>query len=176
MISLRIYLSFWCRCPYCLFLFTSLIFKMNHQDFPPSEPCSCPVCVQFCQRPGWWTVDEAARAIVAGLSDRMMLEISPEQDFGVLSPAFKGNEGNYALQMYAPNGCTFLNDKLCDLFGTGLQPLECRFCHHDRPGQGIKCHEAIESDWNSEIGKRWVVRWGNITGFWERQGLLLKEK
>jgi len=147
-----------------------------HKKYPPSEPCSCDRCVSFCKRPGWWTVDEAARAIEAGVADRMMLEVSPEFSLAVLSPAFKGNEGNYAIQLYAEQGCTFLKNNRCELFGTGNQPLECRFCHHDREGEGTACHSAIENDWNREQGKRLVVRWGNHTGFWQRNGFLLKEK
>ena len=65
-----------------------------YEKYPPSEPCSCEVCKAFCIRPGWWTVKEAARAIVEGYGNRMMLEIAPEFTFGVLSPAFKGCEGD----------------------------------------------------------------------------------
>jgi hypothetical protein len=144
--------------------------------YPPSESCTCPTCVSFCKRPGWWTVEEASRAIDSGLADRMMLEVSPDHHFGVLSPAFKGNECNYALQTYARNGCTFLSGGLCELFNTGNQPLECRYCHHNRPGLGEKCHLDIETDWNTEYGKRLIVRWGNITGFWLRQNLVVVEK
>jgi hypothetical protein len=50
----------------------------------------------------------------------MMLEMSPELTFGVLSPAYKGNEGNLALQFFAGQGCTFLKNNLCELYGTGL--------------------------------------------------------
>ena len=146
------------------------------EKYPPSAPCSCDTCRNYCVRPGWWTVEEAEMAIKAGYADRMMLEISPEKDFGVLSPAFKGNEVNYALQIYSKNGCTFLNDGLCELFGTGHQPLECRFCHHDRKGKGPECHAAIEKEWNTPHAKRIIVRWGNLTGFWERQGLRVEEK
>jgi hypothetical protein len=150
--------------------------KSLTRKYPPSEPCSCKKCVSFCQRPGWWSVEEASKAIDAGYGNRMMLEISPDRSFGVLSPAFKGNESNYALQIFSMYGCTFLNNELCELFETGLQPLECRYCHHDRPGLGKKCHFDIEKDWNTEYGKRLIVRWGNITGFWQKQGFLLKEK
>jgi hypothetical protein len=146
------------------------------KKYPPSDPCSCDVCKSYCKRPGWWTVKEAENAIREGMASRMMLEISPEKDFGVLSPAFKGNEVNYALQDFSGNGCTFFNDGLCELFGTGLQPLECRFCHHDRLGQGPNCHADIESEWKTSFAKRVVVRWGNLTGFWEKQGLKLVEK
>ena len=151
-----------------------MISKLNlEQKYRPSEPCSCDICKSYCLRPGWWTVEEAEKAILKGLSNRMMLEISPEHDFGVLSPAFKGNEVNFALSIFSENACTFLKNGLCELYGTGLQPLECLYCHHSRKGAGITCHNDIEQDWKTATGKRLVVRWGNITGFWQRQGLNL---
>lgn len=142
--------------------------------FPPSKPCRCDICRSYCRRPGWWTVEEAARAIRAGYAQRMMLEMSPELTFGVLSPAFKGNEGNFAMQVFAGRGCTFLQDELCELFGTGLEPLECRYCHHTRAGLGEKCHFAIESDWHSKEGRLLIVQWGELTGFFRRQKIPLK--
>ena len=96
------------------------------ERFPPSAPCSCDVCRSFCVRPGWWTVQEAARAIAAGYGKHMMLELSPERTFGVLSPAFRGCEGTFAFQEFAQNGCCFLKNGLCALHETGLEPLECR--------------------------------------------------
>ncbi len=136
--------------------------------FPPSEPCSCEVCRGFCQRPGWWTVQEAQSAIGAGLAERMMLELAPERSFGVLSPAFRGCEGLYAIEELRLGGCTFQQDGLCALHGTGNMPLECRFCHHARPGQGEVCHAALEQDWNTPAGQALVVHWQRITGFWKR--------
>ena len=100
-----------------------------------------------------------------------MLEMSPELTFGVLSPAFKGCEGSFAAQGFANRGCTFYQDELCELFGTGLQPIECRFCHHDRPGMGFKCHSDLEIDWNTPDGRSLVVRWSKLSGFWERMVL-----
>jgi hypothetical protein len=144
-----------------------------YEKYPPSEPCACDVCKSYCRRPGWWTVNQAERAIHSGFSDRMMLEISPERNFGVLSPAFRGNESNYALKIFSQNGCTFYINEMCELFGTGLQPLECRFCHHDRRGLGLKCHLDIEKDWKSRQGQNLIIKWGYITGFWHRQGLKL---
>jgi len=146
------------------------------EKYKPSEPCTCDICKSYCSRPGWWTVEEADKVIRAGFANRLMLEISPDRDFGVLSPAFKGNESRYALQIFSKFGCTFLNNGLCELFGTGLQPLECRFCHHDRKGLGITCHLDIEKDWNTKHGKSLIVKWGNMIGFWQRQGLILTEK
>jgi hypothetical protein len=142
--------------------------------YPPSEPCGCQVCLGYCIRPGWWTVSEAARAIDAGYADRMMLELSPDHSFGVLSPAFKGCEAGFALDFYADKGCTFLHDGRCELHGTGFQPLECRFCHHSRPGQGQKCHADIEKDWHTSTGHDLVKKWGSKTGFWEWAKLVYK--
>jgi hypothetical protein len=141
--------------------------KDLHRRFPPSEPCACVTCLAFCARPGWWTVEEAAAAIKAGYGARMMLEISPERTFGVLSPAFYGCEGNFATQESASRGCNFLKEERCELFGTGCQPLECRFCHHDRPGQGPVCHAALEKDWNSPSGRALVVRWSRRNGLYQ---------
>lgn len=136
--------------------------------YPPSAPCTCDVCLAYCNRPGWWTVEEATRAVDAGYGTRMMLEMSPDRSYGVLSPAFRGNEVAFALQVYAGQGCTFLRENRCELFGTGLQPLECRFCHHDRPGEGHRCHAAIGEDWRTPAGVTLVVRWSRITEFWEK--------
>ena len=142
------------------------------KKYPPSKPCSCEICVSYCQRPGWWTVAEATQVINAGYASRMMLEVSPELTFGVLAPAFKGNEGNLALQIFAQQGCTFFKNNLCELFGTGLQPLECRFCHHTRRGLGEKCHLDLEQDWRSRVGQKLIIRCSKLTGLWERYGLI----
>lgn len=144
--------------------------------YPASIPCSCEICQTYCKRPGWWTVEEAENAISKGIANRMMLEIAPEMTFGILSPAFRGNEANIALKIFARNGCTFHKNGLCELFGKGLQPLECRFCHHDRKGLGKKCHSDIEKDWKSIKAKKLIVEWGTITGLWARQGCVLKLK
>jgi hypothetical protein len=134
------------------------------REYPPSEACSCDTCRLYCVRPGWWTVREAGEALRAGYGSRMMLEIPPERTFGVLSPAFRGCERNFALQDFADRGCTFLHGDLCELHGTGFQPLECRFCHHDRRGMGHRCHAALEDDWHSPAGRMLLTRWSNTFG------------
>lgn len=107
----------------------------------------------------------------AGYAGRMMLEISPESTFGVLAPAFRGCEKFFALQMYSRGGCTFLENQLCLLHGTGFQPLECRYCHHTRPGLGVKCHADIEKDWNTTAGQKLVVAWMKKVGLWKLRHL-----
>ncbi|MDR3645038.1 MAG: hypothetical protein P4M02_08195 [Clostridia bacterium] len=133
-----------------------------YEKYPPSAPCSCDICKGYCRRPGWWTVDQAQAAIKAGYARRMMLEISPEMDFGVLSPAFKGAEANLALNIFAGGGCTFFKGGLCELHATGHIPLECSFCHHSRAGEGTLCHKDLEEDWKTENGRKLVKRWRNI--------------
>jgi hypothetical protein len=135
------------------------------EKYPPSEPCGCKICLDYCRRPGWWTVEEADKAINAGYAGRMMLEMSPELTFGVLSPAFKGCEVSFATNKCAPNGCNFLVNNLCALHGTGHMPLECRYCHHDRKGMGEACHLDIEKEWNTPAGQAIVVKWCRLTGF-----------
>ena len=129
------------------------------ERFPPSAPCSCDICRAYCARPGWWTVQEARNAMEAELAGRMMLELSPELSFGVLSPAFRDCEGRIADRRFAHSGCTFFTDGLCELFGTGYEPLECRFCHHARKGLGPQCHAALERDWNTPAGQALVIMW-----------------
>lgn len=142
--------------------------KSLAEKYPPSEPCSCAVCASYCRRPGWWTVEEAARAIEAGYAGRMMLEMSPDRSYGVLAPAFRGCELRFAEEAYASRGCTFLKEGLCELHGSGLMPLECRFCHHDRAGLGPRCHADIGRQWNTAAGRALLVRWSDATGFWSR--------
>jgi hypothetical protein len=115
--------------------------------------------LSYCARPGWWTVEQAAQALDAGYGHRMMLEIAPELTFGVLSPAFKGCEKYFATNEHANSGCTFLRENRCELFGTGHQPLECRFCYHERRGLGTQCHADLEKDWKTPAGQALVRKW-----------------
>lgn len=133
--------------------------KTLAEKYPASEPCTCAVCLSYCARPGWWTVEQAAQALDAGYGHRMMLEIAPELTFGVLSPAFKGCEKYFATNEHANNGCTFLRENRCELFGTGHQPLECRFCYHERRGLGTQCHADLEKDWKTPAGQALVRKW-----------------
>jgi hypothetical protein len=135
----------------------------------PSEPCTCGICVGYCLRPGWWSVAEAARVMRAGYGPRMMLEMSPELSFGVLSPAFKGCEGDLASNLFSRNGCAFLRQTQCDLYETGFQPLECRYCHHERQGLGLSCHADLEQDWNTARGQILVREWIELMGWKEFQ-------
>ena len=142
--------------------------KSLAEKYPASEPCGCEVCLAYCARPGWWTVEEAVLAMKAGYGNRMMLELSPDRSFGVLSPAFTGCEGGFALNLHVSRGCNFLEGNCCELHGTGFQPLECRFCHHERLGLGQQCHADIEKDWKSPEGRALVLNWSKLTGLWKQ--------
>ena len=139
--------------------------------FPPSQGCDCEICRGYCKRPGWWTVEQAELALNKNYAHRMMMEISPEFDYAVLSPAFYGCGGLVATKQNSMNGCNFLKNGLCELHGTDLFPIECAFCHHDRVGQGIICHTYIAYDWKTLRGQKLVARWQKIVGFDKKYGL-----
>jgi hypothetical protein len=147
---------------------TEYVLPSKHliEKYPPSEPCTCAICRQYCTRPGWWTVEQAIQAIAAGYARRMMLEVSPERTVAVVAPAFKGCEGFFGLDIYSSNGCTFLKNDRCQLHGSELLPLECAFCHHSRPGMGRKCHADLEKEWASAAGRELVIRWMHLNGLW----------
>ena len=130
-----------------------------YKRFPPSPACSCSICAYYCRRPGWPLVEEARLAIELGMAGRLMLEFAPDFSFGILAPAFKGNEGHCAFTLYSHNGCTFLCDSGCEIFDAAYRPIECRFCHHNRPDQGLSCHLAVARDWDTSKGRRLVHRW-----------------
>lgn len=127
--------------------------------YPPSPPCSCPVCRSYCVRPGWWTVEQAAAAFASGLGSRMMLEFPPDRSYGILAPAFRGCEGFFAVREFSGNGCCFLRGGACELHGTGFFPLECAFCHHARPGRGPRCHLDLGLQWRSGAARALVSAW-----------------
>jgi hypothetical protein len=138
------------------------------KQYPPSPPCSCDICLSYCKRPGWWTVEQALLVLHEGYAGRIMLEISPEHTFAVLSPAFKGCEGGFAMQSAAEKGCNFLlADNCCELHATPFLPLECAFSHHERVGQSKLCHADLEKDWQTPQGQSLVKRWCRQLGWWD---------
>ena len=89
-----------------------------------------------------------------------MLELAPEMNFAVLSPAFKGCEKNFALQEFSFFGCNFLKDGICEIHDRDFLPLECAYCHHSRKGLGKKCHaDIVEQDWKTLKGQILVRQW-----------------
>jgi hypothetical protein len=136
--------------------------------YSPSLPCDCEICRSYCIRPGWWTIEQASIAIDEGYDAKMMLEIAPDFSFAVLSPAFKGCEGQIAVNEFAKNGCIFFSDGLCELHETSFQPLECKVCHHSSPGKGPKIHYELEKQWNTPQGIDVVIKWMKKTELWDK--------
>jgi len=66
------------------------------------------------------------------------LSTSTHYPFGVFSPAFKSCEKSFATHQFANNDCNFLKNDCCEFYGTGHQPLECRYCHHERRSFGLQ--------------------------------------
>lgn len=126
-------------------------------------------CRAFCARPGWWSVEEAVLALEAGYGSRMMFEMAPNLIFGVLAPAFRGCERDFALQQFSRFGCNFFTNGMCELYPTGMMPLECRFCHHSRIGLGKQYHNEIEKEWKLK-GKDFVLKWAKMYGLADRYG------
>jgi hypothetical protein len=96
--------------------------------------CACAICAGFCKNKPCWTTEAEARAlIVAGFSDRLMLEWWDEDDgtsLEFLVPAIVGYESKRSPDV--PTGrCTFLTaDDKCELHALGLKPLEGRVAYH----------------------------------------------
>lgn len=102
---------------------------------PPQQVAPAMCAEIIADAPVGGTVGQARRAIEKGYASRMMLEISPDFKFAVLSPAFYGCEGFIATNDGAKNGCNFLKEGMCELHDTDFLPLECAFCHHERVGK-----------------------------------------
>jgi hypothetical protein len=101
-------------------------------------------------------VEQAAKAFSAGYAP-YMLEISPDSPLEFWARTGGRRQGR--IKHFSQNGCGFLKNGLCELHGTGLMPLECRFCHHDRIGRGKMCHLELEKDWNTTPGQILVRKW-----------------
>jgi len=59
--------------------------KISHRKISASDHAIAKYAQAIANDRDWWTVEEAARAITAGYGGRMMLEMSPQRSFGVLS-------------------------------------------------------------------------------------------
>lgn len=128
--------------------------------------CSCAKCVELCKSaPGWFTPEEAMRAIKAGYGERLMRdwlepcpEVGNEERIMVLCPAVVGHEATDApeiscwvealLGIWKKGTCCFLEDGLCSLHDTDYKPRQCR------EALGCKPDETDYTD-NYEIARLW---------------------
>src|SRR5258708_37691685 len=83
--------------------------------------CSCPKCKAECRRvPGWFTPEEAMRAIKAGMAKR--LTVVHQADVAAVAPACSGMEGHES--HYGEGRCTFLtNAGLCEIHDSGFKQI-----------------------------------------------------
>lgn len=150
----------------------------NHMNIAirDTTPCQCPKCVKLCTRnPGWFTPDEAVRAIATGLADQLMLDwLEPDSSYNitekiwVLSPASQNCWGEWHSGRKAPEWtdmhddgghllfggsvwkgpCIFLHANLCRIHNTDFKPIECR--------SGRLCVDGNSDDTEHiEVGKLW---------------------
>lgn len=147
--------------------------------------CTCPKCVRACRHtPGWMTPEEAARAIDAGLGERLMVDwwvrwpgehAREDGKLLLLCPASRGSEGDFHRDWYGddwdpmaffspPKGkgaCTFLTkEERCSIHDSGHKPIECRevmVCGNEEDYDGL--HENVAGLWATEEAQALVARW-----------------
>jgi Fe-S-cluster containining protein len=161
-----------------------------------TTPCQCEKCVKLCTRnPGWFTPDEAQRAIATGLADQLMLDWLDEDErydiqhtIWILSPASQNCWGEWHSKQKAPDWddmhddgvhwilggqswkgpCIFLKDNLCRIHNTDFKPLECRSGRYciDGDADGSE-HIAIGKLWDTDAARAIVADWKQKVGYVE---------
>jgi hypothetical protein len=58
--------------------------KALAEQYPSSEPCSCPTCLAYRVRPGWRTVDQAATLLGDELQRHRPEPVHADSGFGAL--------------------------------------------------------------------------------------------
>lgn len=122
--------------------------------------CSCEKCVKACKRyPGWFSVEEASRAIDGGHAKRLMLDwYAADPDIYVLAPAGQGYEGKSA--PFWPDEymqCTFLINDRCTIHDSGFKPRMCcesMICQQTGPSK-----KDFTEDWDTDEGRDLINRW-----------------
>jgi Fe-S-cluster containining protein len=124
--------------------------------------CSCKRCKEECRRcPGWFTPEEAVKAIEAGYAPRMsavvQLHHKTLRPITALAPSVIGSEGK---RYYHRAGrCTFLNHlDRCEIHRSGFKPVECRLGFSCRPSTNPNELEMFAM-WDTPEGKSAVEKW-----------------
>lgn len=153
------------------------------------ESCTCSQCVSCCEfYPGWFTPEEAQKAIDAGHGDKLMVDWFTDYskdscpDIEALIPASVGYAGGYApdapsgfMAMFSgwsgPGRCVFLKNRRCSLHKTDFKPLECR--------SSLSCKDSDEEMlnnprkqniyklWDTPEGRALVKKWKEERGLSE---------
>lgn len=122
----------------------------------------------MCRTPGWMTVDEAERAINAGLAGDLMEDYWDGRSgvVYVLCPANWGLRGKRASLPDAIFGpCVMLDQAtgLCNLHQSDHKPIECRTAWCDgRRDERYRPRKAIKKEWDSDRGRSLVSRWQTL--------------
>ena len=148
------------------------------------KACACAKCVDLCRRnPGWFTPQEAAKALAAGLADKLMCDwLEPSNEVGnderifVLAPAADARGGEMAPEwdeMHGGGGgmfaallgplpykgrCIFFKKDRCAVHDSGFKPRQCV--------ENFGCDGQIRADnyemarlWNNEEGRALIATW-----------------
>ena len=136
------------------------------------ESCTCDICRRACLNPGWFSPDEAASVLHAGLAHKLMKDwIEPCEQVGnaeriyILAPASLGHEGKNAPELddfflyriigWNKGQCTFLNNGRCDIHNSGFKPLQCRGFFH---GESIDNYTMAKL-WDNTTARAIVDVW-----------------
>jgi hypothetical protein len=151
------------------------------------KSCTCAKCVEACRRmPGWMTVEEAKKAMGAGMGTRLMrdwldpsTELGNEERIYVLCPAAEGREGGDAAdvdEMFPDNllmallGCAapvaqpcvmLTREGRCELHTSGFKPRQCREALVCDNRNGADKYEMAK-EWDTPEGRNLVERWSEL--------------
>lgn len=144
--------------------------------------CSCRDCTSGCLRaPGWFTPEEANKAMDAGRAPQMMLDWMTKENRPprfvknntyILAPAVLGCEGHLApecdgldalLGLWRKGRCVWLSgDMKCEIHDSGYKPLQCRSATHN--DEEFVDNYQMAVIWDTNEGKATVARWRKLTG------------
>lgn len=142
--------------------------------------CVCDLCVQACETvPGWMLPDEAARAMDAGLTGRLMLNweniLPNDRRLYFLMPAVIGHEGAADEGDPVDGRCTFFVRSRrakgrCSIHDSGFKPVGCRTALLCGVGYGEDPYKVLAA-WNTDEGRAVVARWKQLLGHDQHQPL-----
>lgn len=137
------------------------------------ESCTCNRCVGACKRnPGWFGLDDAERALNAGLAPKMMLDYWIDSPFVyILAPASVGYEGKLAPDRplfdfnWTKGHCTFLKANRCLIHYSGYKPMQCKglLCCTPLIENNHISNLTMRNIWDCERGRLLVERWRSLT-------------
>lgn len=143
------------------------------------KSCACQKCQSEClHNPGWFTPEEAAKAIAAGYARKLMRDwLEPSSKLGnedriyLLAPAARGCEGDDAPELefdfveiifngLSKGRCVFFDKNgRCELYDSGFKPIQCRTALMCGPCDGYQGNYAVAKLWATPEARRLVEKW-----------------